>query len=67
MPVIRSGAAASRQIGARPARDQEQATRSQSIFILWAFLISRKARKIWLPISAGKNRRWQHVESKISR
>ena len=30
-PVIRSGAAASRQIGARPARDQEQATRSQDI------------------------------------
>ena len=33
-PVIRSGAAASRQIGARPARDQEQATRSQDIVIL---------------------------------
>ena len=29
--MIRSGAAASRQIGARPARDQEQATRSQDI------------------------------------
>ena len=29
--MIRSGATASRQIGARPARDQEQATRSQDI------------------------------------